>query len=82
MLKGASFRVHFERLVMQGEEIKMVELRWVIIEGGQKLVQQKPTATDALEYANNRLASKEEMDCSKADMRVMDMKNVRDLVCA
>jgi len=51
MLKGASFRVHFECLVMQGEEIKMVELRWVIIEDGQKLVQQKPTAADALEYA-------------------------------
>jgi len=60
----------------------MVELRWVIIEDDVQLVQQKPTATDALEYANNRLASKEEMDCCKSDMRVMDMKNVRDLVCA
>ena len=66
---------------MQGGSKEMVELRWVIIDGGSKLVQQRPTATDALEYANERLADKEEMSCCKSDMRVMGMKNVVDLVC-
>ena len=59
----------------------MVGLRWVIITNGEILVQQKPTATDALEYANKILNDKEEMACCKSDARITDMKNVQNLVC-
>lgn len=59
----------------------MSEIRWVLFnKDGSKEVCGCPTATDALEYANNILYIKEEFDCSSTDDRLSDMENVLRLL--
>lgn len=66
-----------DRLIRpQQEQSGEAELRWVI--GGE--VYGRPTATDALEYANERLAELGEFDCCASDSRVPTLTNVVRLV--
>ena len=58
----------------------MIEIRWCISVNGAMVAKQKPTATDALEYANERLKNSDEVDCCKTDVRLNDLDNVRDLL--
>jgi len=52
------------------------ELRWCI----DKVVYGPPTATDALEYAENKLKDKEEYECCATDLRLHWFKRVKRLL--
>jgi hypothetical protein len=61
----------------------MTELRWCIINiDGTISVHSEPTAIDAIDYANKKLASKDEFVHCKEDYRVDKMKNVNKLLKA
>lgn len=58
----------------------MIELRWCIKLDGKITPQQKPTATDAIEYANERLIDDEEFICSSMDIRLGNCERVKTLL--
>jgi len=59
-----------------GEPSGSAEIRFVM--GGN--VYGRPTATDALDYADDRLQDPEEMQCCLTDARVKHMNAVRELL--
>jgi len=61
----------------------MTELRWCIVNiDGSIDVHAKPTATDALEFAEKALHDSGEFDCCKSDERLKDLYKVKELLGA
>jgi len=58
----------------------MAELRWCSLVDGEMVVYSPPTATDALEYADDKLKDNEEANCCNTDMRVEGFFNIRKLL--
>lgn len=61
----------------------MTELRWCVIDiDGTINVHSKPTATDALEFAEKALKDDEEFTCCSSDERLKTLSKVKELLKA
>ena len=58
----------------------MAELYWCNDVNGKMTPQRKPTATDALEYANDELDDDDEMSCCEHDVRIKEFSNIKELL--
>ena len=61
----------------------MTELRWCIVNiDGTINVHSKPTATDALEFAEKALKDSEEFTCCISDERLKNLSKLKELLKA
>ena len=59
----------------------MTDLRWCLVACDDKIrIFGRPTATDALEFAEALLNDAAEFDCCKTDSRLEDFKNIKELL--
>ena len=59
----------------------MAELRWCLVGiDGTIHVGLRPTATDALEFAEKALRDEEEFYCCKTDRRLKDLDKIKELL--
>lgn len=72
---------HVYILVIKGYEMA-TELRWCNIteDKSAQVVYGRPTATDAIEFAETLLEDEEEFSCCKTDIRVPKFIKIRELL--